>query len=45
VGKPVEIVGQQGILRAITATHAVLEKEESCISVANATFLDSVARQ
>lgn len=45
VGKPVEVVTQQRILRAITATHAILEKDERSISVSNATFLDSVVRQ
>jgi hypothetical protein len=45
VGKPIEIVGQQGTLRAITATHAILELEEHRISVSNATFLDQVGRQ
>lgn len=45
VGKPIEIVGQQGTLRAITATHAILEREQHSISVSNATFLDQVGRQ
>jgi hypothetical protein len=45
VGKPIEIFGQQGILRAITATHAILEREEHSISVSNAAFLDQVAKQ
>ncbi len=45
VGKPVDVVGQQGILRAITATHTILEKDDSSISLSNGTFLDNVARQ
>lgn len=45
VGKPIEIFGQQGVLRAITATHTILEREEHSISVSNAAFLDQVARQ
>lgn len=45
VGRSIDVVGQQGTLRAITATHAILEKDEGSISVSNATFLDSVARQ
>ena len=45
VGKPIEVVGQQGILMAITATHTILAREEHNISVSNATFLESVARQ
>jgi hypothetical protein len=46
VGEIVEIAGQVGVLRSITATHAVLEGDNSTeISVANATFLDQVAKQ
>ena len=46
VGENVEIAGQTGILRSITTTHVVLEGENSTeISVANATFLDQVAKQ
>ena len=45
VGENVEIAGQTGILR-ITTTHVVLEGENATeISVANATFLDQVAKQ
>lgn len=40
-----KVVGQQGTLRAITATHTILEQQERSLSVSNATFLDSVARQ
>ena len=45
VGKTLEIAGQTGVLRAITATHTILENQEHSISVANATFLDSIAKQ
>jgi small-conductance mechanosensitive channel len=46
VGEQVEIAGQTGILRSITATHIVLEGENATeITVANATFLDQVAKQ
>ena len=46
VGENVEIAGQTGILRSITTTHVVLEGENATeISVANATFLDQVAKQ
>jgi hypothetical protein len=45
VGKPFEIVGQRGMLRAITATHAILEREEHSIRVSKAAFLDQVAKQ
>ncbi|MBY0506988.1 MAG: mechanosensitive ion channel [Bryobacteraceae bacterium] len=45
MGKPLEIAGQRGTLRAITATHLVLEHEGQETSVANATLLDHVAKQ
>ena len=45
VGKPVEIAGQQGTLRAITATHAILDRDERAITVANSTFLDQIGKQ
>jgi small-conductance mechanosensitive channel len=46
VGENVQIAGQTGVLRSITTTHVVLEGENSTeISVANATFLDQVAKQ
>ncbi len=45
MGKPIEIAGQQGILRAITATHLILQHEGQETSVSNATLLDHVARQ
>jgi small-conductance mechanosensitive channel len=45
-GERVEIAGQAGVLRSITATHAVLGGDNGTeISVANATFLDQVAKQ
>jgi hypothetical protein len=45
VGKSLEIAGQKGILRAITATHVILESDGQDTSVANATLLDQVAKQ
>jgi hypothetical protein len=45
MGKNLEVAGQQGVLRAITATHIVLQSEGHETTVANATFLDQVARQ
>jgi len=46
IGESVEIAGQTGILRSITATHVLLEGANTTeISVANATFLDQVAKQ
>lgn len=45
VGKPLEIAGQQGVLRAITATHVVLESAGRESAVSNATILDQVTTQ
>jgi len=45
IGKLVEIAGERGILKGITATHALLETETQEISIANATFLKQIARQ
>ena len=45
VGKPLEIAGQSGILKAVTPTHALIESGEQTIAVSNGAFLDEVARQ
>jgi Conserved TM helix/Mechanosensitive ion channel len=45
VGKNLEVAGQRGVLRAITATHAILESDGQDVSVSNATFLDQVSKQ
>ncbi|MGI8991114.1 MAG: mechanosensitive ion channel family protein [Bryobacteraceae bacterium] len=45
IGKPLEVAGQQGVLRAITATHVIMQSEGRETIVSNATFLDQVARQ
>jgi hypothetical protein len=45
VGKQMELAGQQGVLRAITATHIILQSEGQETAVANATLLDHVAKQ
>jgi hypothetical protein len=45
VGKLLEISGERGILRGITATHTLLENEGQEISVSNATFLEQIAKQ
>jgi small-conductance mechanosensitive channel len=45
-GESVEIAGQTGILKSITATHVVLESANATeVSVANATFFDQIAKQ
>lgn len=45
IGKPTEVAGQEGVLKAITATHAILEQQGRDISISNATFLDQVTKQ
>jgi hypothetical protein len=45
IGRPLEVDGHQGVLRAITATHVVLQSEDQETVVSNATFLDHVAKQ
>jgi hypothetical protein len=45
VGKPLEVLGQQGVLVAITATHAILRQDGVETAVSNATFLDHVSKQ
>src|SRR5690242_12562895 len=43
-GNRLQILGQQGILTEINATHAILQSNDHEISVANGAFLDSVAQ-
>ena len=45
LGKQTEIMGQSGILKGITATHALLQNAEDEMSVSNAAFLEHVAKQ
>lgn len=45
VGKPMELAGREGVLRAITATHVVLEAGGRESAISNATILDQVASQ
>lgn len=45
VGRPVELAGEQGVLRAITPTHLVLEAKDQESAIANATILDHVTKQ
>lgn len=45
MGKPMEIAGQQGVLRAITATHIVLQSDKGETTISNANILDHVTRQ
>jgi small-conductance mechanosensitive channel len=45
VGKKLQIGDQEGTLRAITATHTVLQRDDQSVNVSNTTFLDRVTRQ
>src|SRR6185312_16183209 len=45
IGGRLEISGQDGILQEINATHAIIRSEDREISISNATFLDTVAKQ
>jgi small-conductance mechanosensitive channel len=45
IGRPLEIAGQSGTLKGITATHTLLEDDAREISVANSTFLEQPAKQ
>jgi len=45
IGRPLELAGQQGVLRAITATHVILEAEGRETAVSNAAILDHVTKQ
>ncbi len=45
IGRPIEVAGQQGVLKAITATHVIVHSQGQDTTVANATVLDHVAKQ
>lgn len=45
IGGRLEISGQDGVLQEINATHAIIRSEDREISISNATFLDTVAKQ
>ncbi|MEP6715237.1 MAG: hypothetical protein ABJC09_06665, partial [Terriglobia bacterium] len=45
IGRPLEIAGHRGTLRAITATHVIIESGDQSTTVANAVLLDQIARQ
>ena len=44
VGDPIEIRGERGVLRAITAVQTLIEADGRTIAIANSAFLDEVAR-
>jgi hypothetical protein len=45
IGKPLEVLGQRGLLKEINATHTILEAGDEEISISNASFLQHIARQ
>lgn len=44
-GEPLEIRGERGVLKAITATQTIIERESGTVTVANGVFLDETVRQ
>ncbi len=44
VGDPIEIRGERGILRAVTPVQTLIDADGRTIAVANASFLDEIAR-
>jgi small-conductance mechanosensitive channel len=44
-GQNIEFGGQQGTLKAVTATHVLIESRDQTITIANAAFLEQVTRQ
>jgi hypothetical protein len=45
IGKQLEIAGEKGVLKGVTATHALLQNDDQEISISNSTFLEKVAKQ
>lgn len=45
IGRPLTVSGHTGTLRAITATHILLDSEDGEISIANSAVLHQVTRQ
>jgi small-conductance mechanosensitive channel len=45
VGQLVEIAGRRGVVKAVTPTHTLIEEDDRTLSIANARFLDEIARQ
>lgn len=44
-GEPLEVAGESGVLKAITPTQTVLDKDGRIVTVANAVLMDQVVRQ
>lgn len=45
VGEELEVKGERGVLKSITATQTLLEREGRTIAVANTSLMDDVVRQ
>ena len=45
VGKPLELGGERGVLRAVTATHLILQSGDQETTISNATLLNQTAKQ
>lgn len=45
VGRPLEVGGERGVLRAVTATHLILQSGDQETVISNATLLDHHAKQ
>lgn len=45
VGRNVEVAGEQGVLKAVTATHVILESQGKELAIANQTLLHQITRQ
>ncbi len=41
-GDPIEVRGHRGVLRAVTATQTLIDKDDGVVLVANSVFLDEV---
>jgi len=45
IGDELELAGEKGVLKAITPTHILIQREDRMISIANNAFLDQVGKQ
>jgi hypothetical protein len=45
LGKSIEIVGQEGTVRAVTATHMILDQADRSVNIPNGKFLDGISKQ
>lgn len=45
VGRPMEIAGHRGVVKAVTSTHTILETDSGSVRIANQRLLDDVSVQ